>query len=1099
MGNAIFVAAYLIMMPLTLTRIVSTFRSILTDEQSGAGDVLRAAVYIFILLAQLITIYFSQSRGPLLGLLGGLGIWALLGSLLLQRASRGDGATTGLHLPGAWGRAASFGMVGVTAAALFAGAILLRGSSLAASLALSAAGVLMAATAAWGILAANARKGFFARTRPMAALVDDLGKAMGFLILTVVASGLAAAVLYFSTSALLTWMVRSGPLLAAYVAAGGAVLLIAGAWLAGRGKTLGWWLAGIGGLSVILVAVVFLARGQSAPAQLIAVGGGILALLATWLLFIVNRWGWRWLWMSVVTMAVAAGGLFLAINPGGPLHEVALQQQAIRRYAGILSSESGTARVRSLIWEGALEMVLPHDPINYPPTSDYPRGRADSLNWLRPLVGYGPESMYVAYNRFYPPLLGHYESRTASPDRSHNETMDSLVITGLLGLAAYVWLFGGIIYYGAKWLGLLGSRRRRLLLVCLLALGVVALLAMVLASIGAYFVGLTIPVGLVLGLLIFLAAAGVSAYWEKAPTDGLHPHSLLLVGILATVVAHLVEINFGIAIASTRTTFWALAGLLVVSGLGLSGDLLPPSEEEELQSELGGQPKSRVRSRRRSRGKRRRGSSPASRGPSPTLAWLGPVLAVSVVGGFITATLGFDFVTNAERLSDPVRIVSRALTILPAQGSRRSYGALLVFAITWLMSAVLLVPDVGKREGSGRRQVQALAYGVYLLVSLAIGYGFALSLAARQVSFLTSPTTIEALIALSDRIASLLTMYYGLIIFTLLAGAAGLIVGLRLPGQVSHPWGWMAVIVLGVAAGAIIIPYNLRPIQADIVYKQADPYDRQGQWRVSVEQYGHALDLAPREDFYHLYLGRSLLEYATSIQDAGARDQAMRETESVLIQARETNPLNTDHSANLARMYRRWGGLTSDEATRQTLLEQSVRNYEIATSLSPNNALLWNEWSLLNYYDIGSVEDYEQAHARSLEIDPEYEQTWLICGDVSRTRGELEEAVECYTAALELKPDNAQVWRVLADTFITLQQWPDAIDALSRVIELQSGEATADMWSLHHVLSQLYSQVGDRERALQEAYIAVQLAPQDQITVVQSWLAQLQGAGGTEE
>ncbi len=46
-----------------------------------------------------------------------------------------------------------------------------------------------------------------------------------------------------------------------------------------------------------------------------------------------------------------------------------------------------------------------------------------------------------------------------------------------------------------------------------------------------------------------------------------HPHGLLLMGLLAGVIAHFVEMSFGIAIASTRTTFWAYAALLVVLGL----------------------------------------------------------------------------------------------------------------------------------------------------------------------------------------------------------------------------------------------------------------------------------------------------------------------------------------------------------------------------------------------------------------------------------------------------------------------------------------------------------------------------------------------------
>ena len=36
----------------------------------------------------------------------------------------------------------------------------------------------------------------------------------------------------------------------------------------------------------------------------------------------------------------------------------------------------------------------------------------------RNYIGYGPEALYVAFNRFYPPDLAHYEARNASPDRA---------------------------------------------------------------------------------------------------------------------------------------------------------------------------------------------------------------------------------------------------------------------------------------------------------------------------------------------------------------------------------------------------------------------------------------------------------------------------------------------------------------------------------------------------------------------------------------------------------------------------------------------------------------------------------------------------------
>ena len=75
MGNAIFIAAYLIMSALVaLGRVVTSFRTIMTDEDNSrmVSNVVRATAYIFTFALNLIAIWFSFSRGPWLGLLAGL-------------------------------------------------------------------------------------------------------------------------------------------------------------------------------------------------------------------------------------------------------------------------------------------------------------------------------------------------------------------------------------------------------------------------------------------------------------------------------------------------------------------------------------------------------------------------------------------------------------------------------------------------------------------------------------------------------------------------------------------------------------------------------------------------------------------------------------------------------------------------------------------------------------------------------------------------------------------------------------------------------------------------------------------------------------------
>jgi len=125
-------------------------------------------------------------------------------------------------------------------------------------------------------------------------------------------------------------------------------------------------------------------------------------------------WRKRWLTISGVVLALLVGGFLVALNiPNGPLQNLRVRPE-FARLGQLLDADSRTGRVRTLIWQGAAELVSPHEPL------EYPDGRQDPFNILRPLIGYGPEGMYVAYNRFYPPELTQVEKRNASPDRSHN-------------------------------------------------------------------------------------------------------------------------------------------------------------------------------------------------------------------------------------------------------------------------------------------------------------------------------------------------------------------------------------------------------------------------------------------------------------------------------------------------------------------------------------------------------------------------------------------------------------------------------------------------------------------------------------------------------
>lgn len=197
------------------------------------------------------------------------------------------------------------------------------------------------------------------------------------------------------------------------------VLILAGS----RGPQLGWLV----GVLFVMLLLAQLVRRRKARLRLTA---GLIGLGIAGLAFL----------------------YFINVTRNDPNYEWLRQFPLFRRLSTVFTTQEGTNAVRVLIWEGAAELILPHDPIAGPD------GTPDAFNAIRPLVGYGPESMYVAYNRFYPPMLANFEARNASPDRSHNETWDALVITGLLGLLAYMFLFGSVLFYGCRWIGLIASR-----------------------------------------------------------------------------------------------------------------------------------------------------------------------------------------------------------------------------------------------------------------------------------------------------------------------------------------------------------------------------------------------------------------------------------------------------------------------------------------------------------------------------------------------------------------------------------------------------------------------------------------------------------------
>ncbi|HNS51968.1 MAG TPA: peptidylprolyl isomerase [Anaerolineae bacterium] len=827
--------------------------------------------------------------------------------------------------------------------------------------------------------------------------------------------------------------------------------------------------------------------------------GPLLGLLAGLFVFVAalgivkRKVGLTW---AVTALFVAVAALLVVFNTADtPLIEKLRETRYIGRLGKVLQTEEGTGKVRVLIWEGVIDMVAPHDPLVTPGTG----GGPDKVNALRPFVGYGPESMYVAYNRFYPADLAHYEKRNASPDRSHNETFDALAQTGIVGFLVYMFVFASVFYLALRYLGLIRTRWQRWLFLGLWTGGGIAGALVSWLAGGEVYLGVGIPGGVIIlgvgGYLLVTAALASFTGGFREPAEG--GRALWVIALLAAFTAHFVEIHFGIAIASTRTYFWVYAALLVALGTRLAGELardpLAPASEALLQpAKL--QPAVKapapVARSQAAKGKKPVPAKPAAkrRQSLPRYHslraddWWGTLVLWILIAILILGTMLFDYITVQDS-AGAWATIWRSLT---QKDGEASPIMLVLLLVVWATIGLVGLADLAtqERQGGGAATRWLAGAGVYASAS-PVGVLLLGLLHAVRIRPVTLTSTDAA-----NPLPNTITYYYVVMLLTVLAIAAALTFLFRRP---SKPWHWSGrpadAVLLGccaalpVLAVALLVVSNLGIVRADILYKQGLTSEKAGEWEGAVYFYQKAIDVAPDQDYYYLFLGRALMEKARA---AGTEDPNawFLQSEVALQAAREIAPLNTDHSANLGRLYRTWGGL-SDEPKRAQMLTQALAYYADATTLSPQNVQLLNEYGQ-TYLALGDREAALAKFQDSLRLDKKYTQTYLLLGEYYLDASQWAEAVKAYQGALGVSSRSTEALSSLGYAYSQQGLMDEALAAYERAVELSPRN-----FGYRKNLAIMYQQMGRLGDALREAEEALALAPDSQAASMESYVAQL--------
>jgi tetratricopeptide (TPR) repeat protein len=666
-------------------------------------------------------------------------------------------------------------------------------------------------------------------------------------------------------------------------------------------------------------------------------------------------------------------------------------------------------------------------------------------------------------------------------------------------------VFTLVFYYGLKWSGLIATLKQRNLFIGLwLGIGLTGAVGLSVWRGVAYF-GVGFPLGMLIGLLVYLTFVAIFGKYSAPETESEAARSLTLIILIAAIVSHFLEINFGIAIVSTRTYFWIYAALLVVVGYIFPKIGIYELSEIHTVQAIGETDVDPKKTGGTGSKKKRRGRSDLVPRGGKWLEDYGNTLLSSLIIGLVLCTLIFDFVSNPRGLKSASDIIWAAFTQLPNQNYAVSFGILSMILTSWLFMAVVLVAEKSEKNVLSWWK----NFGITLGLSMGIGIIYGLWQAGRLATMArNSATTMQGVMDQVSRFEGLISLFYFIVVILVLG--IGVILAYPLGGNITKSKPVGAVIAPIVLLAVIFSSFytNIRVIQADVVFKIADPFTRGGQWPAAISIYNRANALAPNEDYYYLFLGRAYLEYAKTIQDTNERDRLILEAKSELLKAQSLNPLNTDHTANLARLYSMWATYTTDEAVSQQRGEISSEYFSKALTLSRNSAMLWDEWAYLVLTVLKKPEDAYQKLNRALEIDPEYHRSYALLGeyylqkasdtaDASAKQEAYQEAIANYEKAMQLptplEPTVKFTYaQVLASIYAQVGQIPSAIDAYQRAID--SAPAGTQLWNIHEAMGGLYAQGGDLANALLHMQYALDQAPDDQKDRLRSIVEQLQKA-----
>ena len=768
--------------------------------------------------------------------------------------------------------------------------------------------------------------------------------------------------------------------------------------------------------------------------------------------------------VAMLTAAALASVVFIALLniPRGPLEHLRDADTTLGRLGHLLDGSRdspASTRQRVLIWEGVLQAVLPHAPVAFS------TGGSDRWNFIRPVVGYGLETLTFVFQQFFPPEFAQLDRWRAisqqgegttivltysptAPDRSHNEFFDALVFGGVLGALAYLLLFAIAIYWLYGIAGLLPNQNAKRIYWLLAVSGAIGGAVAVRLALGLQYVGVGLPLGMLAGTgLYLLGIAGLHRIPSPASTDV--PKLLVCAGIVGALTAHFVDLHFGIPTGATRLVLW-----LLLASAAVLPQLTTPAQPTHADHAPAKEANTRAK------------TTAATKEP-PT--WLTQALVPTTV----LITLVYILILNPEHAQTSAEILSRSFGGSATAAALQPFAMAALVLCTWLTGSLLFaISDNTKLNLDTFLKIAATSAASALLFGLL----HVTRLAATARFPAADP---EGTVRTVRSIGAVYTHYniWLIALCLLLPYFAAATTRAR-----SHqPAGWIALGTTAVLTFFTAANTNFALIFADTFHHVALPFQSNNQYPTTIRLLEEAMALAPQEPYFPLYLGNTLLEQSRKLSDEPAQTAAIQRAMGLYKHAQELEPLHPDATTGLARLLSYWAEMAPAGQVRTTRATEAAQYFELASIASPTNVLTLNEWAMLDLRMLNKLDGAEVRLQRSLALDDQYDLTYLLLGDLHMKRADTspETAHAEYTAAIEFYKRGAVI-RTSFPMLVTLGRANRlAGNPLAAILAyhqaIAAAPANTDLAGIRNTIVSQYEAVGITPA--EQAKLAADLAP----------------------